>query len=304
MGERGCPQQLVAMGPGSQTTRDSGAVRVTGLWRLDCDDGITYDDRGTQVMQINPGSGTVLTAVTPHATSCFDAACKLPPDLCLRSYSTSARAVSCQTGQDADLAAWAMPSVAATVPVVVDGRVLKANPVEPLPQSAPAAPVASPATPGATPMPVASPSPVAAPVAAAPLGTELPPAPAMPCVPTPALTAPSHDQVHAGNESAVVGDWEEAISNYAAAITIEKCNAFAWADLGEALLVTHRAAQARSVLTTATSLMPQHYQAWANLGLAAEALGDRDAAAAAFERALRLRPGLDLAEQGLARTGG
>jgi tetratricopeptide (TPR) repeat protein len=110
-------------------------------------------------------------------------------------------------------------------------------------------------------------------------------------------------QVDEGNDAAIQGDFDTALNKYRAAITINVCNAFAWADMGEVFLSISDPTRARTALTAASRLMPTHYQAWTNLGRAEEQLGRRAEAASAFSRALQANPGYAPADEGLQRTG-
>jgi cytochrome c-type biogenesis protein CcmH/NrfG len=92
------------------------------------------------------------------------------------------------------------------------------------------------------------------------------------------------------------------MDKYRAAIAINPCNAFAWADLGDALLSSEDPRSAVSALDAATRLMPTHHQAWTNLGRARERTGDLAAAHAAYTRALDLKPDSPYAAEGKTRT--
>ncbi len=285
-GEDACPVEVSAIGPGTSSAVEGSATRLSGMWKLSCSAGPSFDDGRTQLVQTSPGDGAVLTLMGPQAIACWDAACAMPPELCVRSFVSGARVVECATGRAASMTSWGTTARAEFTPVLVDGRIVRARAAEPLPTAAPAA--AAPARPAVT---LAS-------------DTPMPNAPPMPCMPNPALREPSKAQVNAGNASAVAGDWNAAVQNYVAAISIDACNPFAWADLGEAFLLAGIPSQARVSLLTATQLMPQHYQAWTNLGLAEEALGRADAAGAAFKAALAAKPDHQPAIDGTSRIGG
>lgn len=288
-GAASCPTELEATGPGSRASLEGGATRITGLWQLSCANGTRFDEAHTRLLQSDPGTGVVLSAIGPVAIACWDAACAMPPGLCLEDYISGARLVRCADSQPAPTSTWMAPAAPGTTPVVVDGRVIAAVAADPLPSRAEGRSPAAAAPPPSAPLQLDAP---------------IPAAPPMPCVPNPALRAPSREQVNTGNAAAVAGDWVSAASNYIAAITIDVCNPFAWADLGEAFLVSGDAARARNALRTATQLMPQHYQAWTNLGLAEEALGRTEEAYEAFSRALESRSDHPAALEGRARTGG
>jgi hypothetical protein len=288
MGETSCPVDLVVTGPGTAVTNEAGAVRLSGVWQSTCERGPGFEQSQTYALQSAPPTGTILTALGPGAAACWDAACAMPPGLCVRAYVGTSRIVDCATGAAPDASAWTLPPAAASVAVVVDGRVVKARPLDPVPGLAVTA-VAD-AGPAVTRAPPLS------------LSVPVPPPPKLPCVPNPALANAAKSQVNSGDKSVVAGNWNEAASNYIAALSIDKCSAFAWAGLGEAFLVTGDAPSARTALTSATGLMPQHYQAWTNLGLAEETLGNAAAAAAAFDRALTIKPDHLPASEGLERV--
>jgi tetratricopeptide (TPR) repeat protein len=100
----------------------------------------------------------------------------------------------------------------------------------------------------------------------------------------------------------MAGEYATALNKYRAAITINACNAFAWAGMGEALVQLEEPNAAKKALRVATRLMPTHYQAWTNLGRAEEATGRTSEAAAAYEKALAAHPGHGPADEGLRRT--
>lgn len=234
----------------------------------------------------------------------------------------------------------AQPAPAVTVAVVRAPPV--AAPVGPgSTKGAWTAPVAEPASPAASPKPAPSsdgladwerevmaepdvaesppappPAPVAAPPPAAPAPIVLrgpvrpltqadlavPPLPPTPCVPNAALRQPSVLQVDAGDEATLAGDPASALGHYRAAITIDACNPFAWAALGHALLGANSPAGAVPALETATRLMPAHFRAWTDLGLARETLQLIPQAVEAYHEALSLQDAYAPARDGLQRT--
>jgi superkiller protein 3 len=102
----------------------------------------------------------------------------------------------------------------------------------------------------------------------------------------------------------MVQNWGMALARYRTALQVNPCNAFAWADMGEAFLGMQQPAGARRALQTATRLMANHYRAWSLLGQAEEEMGRLTDAAAAYKTALSIRPGYPLAQRGLNRTRG
>ena len=121
--------------------------------------------------------------------------------------------------------------------------------------------------------------------------TSVPAPPPNPCVPRPAMRTPSIDQVDAGNEAMVTGDWDLALDRYRAAITIDICNGFAWSSLADALVQTGHPRDALPAARAATELLPRQPHGWVVLGRAAAASGDPTAARSALEQALTLQPG-------------
>jgi len=91
----GCPTRIKVHGDGSIVTREAGAWRVSGLWRLDCDTGAKYDDGGTLVMMDQPMAGQVLRLASPLQTvACFARHCTLPQGACLQPRTSGEYALS------------------------------------------------------------------------------------------------------------------------------------------------------------------------------------------------------------------
>jgi predicted Zn-dependent protease len=118
----------------------------------------------------------------------------------------------------------------------------------------------------------------------------------------PVLRIPSMDQVNFGDEASVRGEKSVAASHYKAAITVDHCNAYAWAGLGDVLLDTGSTSIALEALEATTSLMPHHFRAWTQLGEAREALGMVPGAIRAYQEALVLRQDYMPAQDGLRRA--
>ena len=288
-GATACPVDLYASGPGSSLAAEGVATKLTGVWTLSCDGGARFDPAASQLTAARPAEGGVISPIAQSAAACFDAACKLPAALCLVHEGDRARVVACDRTA-ASLALWQSLPVEDTRAAVVDKRVLTVRDVS---ASTPRAPVQAVAA--------AVPPPTAPAVASTPVDLTVPDAPPDPCRPS-AQRLESQAQVGDGNSAALKGDFGYALQRYRAAITLNNCNAFAWADLGEAFLALKDAGKARSVLLIATRLMPSHYTAWANLGKSHEILGDLLAAAGAYEKALEAKPGFAPAAEGLARV--
>lgn len=296
-----CPDALAIVGPGGSYSPEGGAMRLSGVWKLTCDGQARFESGATQVTSTMLSDGSVLTPMGPAATACFDAACKLPAALCVVHDAERARIVECASGRPADTTGWGTTPVEDARAVVVTGRVLKART---------AAPATPPPTTKATLYQANMPPAVIRADTPAPAGTvdkaridlAVPNDPPTPCRAAAALYDESGSQVDLGNEAAMQADWQTALGKYRAAITINQCNAFAWASLGESLLTLEEPARARSALAVATRLMPTHFQAWSDLGRAEEALGRPAEATVAYRKALELRPGYGPADEGLQRT--
>ncbi len=284
-----CPVELSVAGPGAAFASEGAATRLTGVWTLTCDAGARFDPAASQLTASQPADGGVISPVAQSAAACFDAACALPAALCVRHDGARARVVACD-GSVATLALWQSLPVEDTRAAVVDKRVLTVRDVT-----------------SSTPRPVAARAAVAPEVTAhtvtptTPPDLTVPDAPPDPCRPS-AQRLESQAQVGDGNSAAMKGDYGYALQRYRAAITLNTCNAFAWADLGEAFLALNDAGRAHASLLIATRLMPSHYTAWTNLGKSNEILGDLLAAGEAYGRAIQTRPDFAPAIEGLARV--
>jgi len=262
-----CPSEIEAVGPGSYA--DGNGQR--GLWSLPCDGPTRFHgDRATTLSGLGPGS--VVTPLDPASSRCFDASCRLPSGLCLSNAGGRYRLARCSDGTEASATVWSAGPRSPYGAAVVAGRVLNGAP-RTLAAAAP---------------PPVMPSSAVAPVS---LDTTVPAPPPDRCVPNPALRQPSIDQVDAGNEAMVGGDWALAADKYRAAITIDQCNGFAWSSLADALLQTGHPQEARQAAVPATALTPRSAHPWTILGRAAQATGDRITAIEAFEKALSIQPG-------------
>lgn len=278
VGEGVCPDRLEAVGATSAQTPSPTGAQVVGVWTLQCATGASWDPAARRSLRSMVPAGTVVSPVPPEAVGCFDAACRLPEGLCVRWTGERVQVVQCADGAAPSDFQWTAPGRSPRRAAVISGRLVGTGPTP-------------------APAPVAPARPVAANV-----DTSVPPLPPEPCIPSSALREPSNQQVDAGNEAIVAGDLGTAIDRYRAAITINKCNAFAWVALGDALLQVGSPRTALPALQAATRLMPTHFHAWTRLGEAAEQNGDRVAAAAAYTRALEVKPDHAPAAQGLQRV--
>jgi hypothetical protein len=320
-----CRPSLRVYGEGSRVVPEAGAFRILGLWTLGCDGQGRFDPGATAVVSSNPVDGEVLgPGVTPAALHCFRQACALPRDACLliRSEERS-RVLDCKSGQPLASGRLAIPGESRTLPgmvvAVVDERPLVVLPT----QGHPAPPTPPPSTPS-TPVPPAAattalpyyPGPEGPPPAVAPppkpvavvseaqgVVFEIPtPAPEGRCANSDALRAESHRRVDIGNEAFISGRLQKAVDEYRAALSIDRCDAAAWAALGEAALKQGRPDLAVRALRETLRHNPRNYHAAATLGLAYEKIGQKGLAQEAYRQALAIKPGLPAAVEGLARV--
>ncbi|MCA9493086.1 MAG: hypothetical protein KC621_24315 [Myxococcales bacterium] len=282
VGAGACPSSLTVVGPATQQTTSPNGTTLRGLYVVTCDVGPVWMSEAIQTTVAPYPSGTVLTPMLTNAAACFDASCRLPEGSCLQSEGSRIFVSDCQMSGPMSDQAWSRPARPDKAAVVVNGRVLG---------SALSGEVT----------PVPAPQVMNRPVAGA-IDATVPEMPPDPCIPSAGLRDVSNAQVDAGNEAVIAGDWGTAADRYRAAITINKCNAFAWTALGEALLASNNPVAARQALEAATRLMPANFHAWTVLGQASEKAGDRTAAVSAYQHALEQRPGHRPAADGLQRV--
>ncbi|NOY27677.1 MAG: hypothetical protein GXP62_17570 [Oligoflexia bacterium] len=336
-----CPTWLRLFGPGSHAKKDVGGIRVTGIWRLDCETGARFEEAGTVVMATTPSDGDVLLVGSPTITvECFANWCGLPQGACLQTRSGGAMALLGCTD--------AMPLTASQLVTVGPPAAAVYVPPTPIPNpgtDAARSPSTAPNTPRPNPYAVRPPSPtqvttvVVAPQAApaptpnAPHSTDvdpttviieqsgpvypphlpaegplavtmdydLPAPPGSRCQTSDAVAAEATRHLDIGDDARLRDDNQQAADEYRAAVTLDRCNAIAWAALGQLALASDHVVKAVQALDIAVALRPDHYGALTSLGLALEASGRCDQAIDAFQRALAVRPGHPAAEDGLAR---
>jgi len=270
-----CPSELTVVGPETQFESRDGAWFTPNAMVLSCASGPS--SQMVEVTLAKTGrEGQILSPHASAAMACFQASCAMPANLCIQRDVGGARIVGCEHGQPATLEDWASSPSDNRVALVLDGRVLVATP-EPVTQRA-----------------VGDQSDTA--------DLSMPDAPPDPCIPNGQMRATSNDQVDRGDAKRIKGDHAGAMQHYRAALIVDRCNAYAWASLGETLLALDSTSRARLALGYATGLMPKHYRAWASLGQAEESLGRTGAAHQAYMHALELRPGFKIAEDGARRT--
>jgi hypothetical protein len=326
-----CPTFVEVLGPDTVTARTPAPTSVSGMWALTCQDGAAWFPAARRRVGPSTEPGQVLTSLNDRAAACFAASCNLPVRLCMRTEDDTTKVVDCDTGAPAGRDAWLDSRLGPATPVVSGRRIIRATevradrervvptqvvatPATPEPVSRPEPtpePVRTATKPASTPVATrtATPPPRSTAVASRPretksavLDVSLPPAPPTPCVVQPQLRQPSIDQVELGDEASIRGDVNAAVGHYRAAITINVCNAFAWAQLGTSLLDANADDPASEALDYATRLMPQHFRAWTDLGRVREKLGQYTGAIEAYQEALTLRPGYVPAEAGLRRS--
>lgn len=319
-GTSSCPSTLSAIGPGAQSRASGDAWEVRGVWELSCDRAPRFSPTAQRTTTRTPAAGAVLDSISFEGAACFDAACWLPEELCVGVVEEAVQVVHCATGTPASEGVWTETRKRAGRAVITDGHPIRARQVPPgallgavgpvpsastaAPRPAPASdPPPTPASAAPRPAPAAAPRPEPA-ATLSPKDLEIPDPPPDPCVTRSTLRQPSNQQVDLGNEAMIHGDRAAALGHYRAAIAVNRCNAFAWASLGDALLGAGGPEAALEALASATTLMPTHFQAWTSRGRAAEALGRYADAAEAYGEALASRPGFGPAEAGLARTTG
>lgn len=191
---RDCPEELLAVGPGSSPL---GTDSVRGIWHLTCTEGAGYFAAATaRTPDLRPGR--VFSPLSPDAASCFEAACPLPVGLCFQADAVGYAVVDCRTGGGADQATWGGATLAPRTPVIAGSRavgvqIVRVAMASTSPAAATPSPWGTPATttviaakaPPPAPAPVAAPAPRPVPAAVAP------PRPAAPAAPAPANPAPS-----------------------------------------------------------------------------------------------------------------
>jgi hypothetical protein len=332
-GLSGCRTSIRMYGEGSVASAEAGAWRIMGLWFLDCDGQGRFEAGSTVVLPEMPVSGELLISTSPRgAFHCFSQACSFPEQACFeRLGGDRLRLVDCRDGAPMPAVQLAQPGPtppgSETIIVVVGARPLVVTPVTPQPSKALSPPagaccgspqggslfgaevqravvVQREIEPGGS---SALPSPSAerdrGRDAAGRFVLEIPEPPlSSSCDTAEMLRTESRRRVDVGNETELAGNVQQAIDEYRAAITLDPCNPYAWADLGALALKLDRAPQAALALSQAVEQQPRHYTAFSNLGLAYEALGQPALARQAFAAALALRPHHQPAIEGLERT--
>lgn len=235
-----------------------------GTWLVHCDGTSLFDP--TTIVPVTALPGEVLTDGLPKMQlKCFADHCSFPEDLCPQAVDGVPLLGHCDTGaafRDRDLA----PPEAVVVERGMAGPIRTTAPT------------------------------------VAFTGEAVPEPPELTCSATGEVRRTARELVDEGNDLEIAGDIAAARERYLAAISLYPCSHLAWSSLG---LLAQRQGDARGAVRALSWVVieqPQHVGAWTALGQAYEALGQREQAVAAYERALRLRPGHAAAEQGLRRV--
>ncbi len=145
-----------------------------------------------------------------------------------------------------------------------------------------------------------------APLAAAPEAPpvlELPPDPPDPCADAmDAVRGESRKRVGSGDDFRIAGKPAEALRDYRAALTMDKCNGYAWMSIAQIATDQGRTDLSVRALRNTTRLLPAHPGGWMMLGKAYESIGQRTLAADAYRKATELAPGNAEAVEGYMRT--
>lgn len=327
-----CPTWLRVMGPGSTVTNDVGGVRVTGIWRLDCETGARFEEAATVVVASRPREGDVLLVGSPLVTvECFRDWCAVPEAACLMPRSPGMALLRCADAQPLSAAELTRkgitpaPSYSPPRPTPNPGTeqlqtrptpaasstsrlttvvVVEADPPAPAPRPAAPAPIAPSVVvieQGGDVWPPHLPAEGPLPVT---MAWTLPSGPGARCDTADAVAAEATRHLDMGDDARLRGEHQQAADEYRVAVTLDRCSAIAWTALGQLALAANDTEKAVTALEYAVALRPSHYGALTSLGLAYEARGRDAEAAEAFRQAISLRPGHPAAEDGLGRVRG
>lgn len=293
---------------------------LQGAWVVACDGSGRFDPSLNLQTDHEPEYGEVLnSSANPLAVHCFTQACALPKGVCVGPASGDGNVglVGCDDTLPVDQKELAggggsSPGAGAMV-VVIDGRPIVAEPPGAAPVAASPGYGAAPAVVsspyyGAAPPAAPSAAPVPAPVPptpgpAGPVVLELPVDPPDPCNPAPdAVRAEARKRVGTGDDLRIAGRTAEALKDYRAALTMDKCNGYAWMSISQVTVEQGRTDLAIRALRNTTRLLPAHPGGWLMLGKAFETFGQKGLAAEAYKKATELAPGNAEAIEGYMRT--
>ncbi|MBM4392662.1 MAG: tetratricopeptide repeat protein [Deltaproteobacteria bacterium] len=318
-GGSSCPTTLAVRTEKSSLDAIGLGYELTGAWQLSCSGKGKWDGNYLADVDDDPRFGQVLTAVTPLAMHCFAQACSLPEGACIGDPDSSGNfsVIDCESSLPLDHGGLARPpegDTGAKTVVVIDGKPLVAATVVGTPPPAANAPPAATyapapgysapeyAAPVATTTPVGTPAPAAA---APAIALDLPPDPPDPCASAPdAVRTESRKRVGTGDEYRITGRVDEALRDYKAALTMDKCNGYAWMSLSMLAGEQGRTDLAIRALRNTARLLPTHPGAFLMLGKAYESFGQRGLAADAYRKASELAPSNAEAIEGYMRTRG
>lgn len=278
-GLAGCPTRVRVYGDGSLAVKEGAVWRIKGLWWLDCDKGPSFDPGATVVVSEAPRAGEVLRLASPPATvRCFSQSCapSLPHNACILEHQGDLfRLVRCDDQQpltEREMRAPAAVTASTSATLASTTRTGEVAPLPPLSMK------------------------LTAPIA-------LPAAPEGRCQTSALVAEEATRRLVMGDAARISGNLEEAVGEYLAAITMDRCSVNGWAALGAAALGGGRLQEAREALLVAVRLDGGHYGAQTALGEVEERLGQRQRAADAYRAALQARPDHAPAQRGLARLG-
>lgn len=301
-GVDGCVPELMAVGEGSQIMAlGGGAWQVEGAWVVTCNGQATFDaDRIVRVSHPPQDAELIAPWLNPLQIHCFRQACTFPGNLCVSAADAQGNYFlqDCRTGVPAntdDLRMAPRPTALADTVVVIDGKPLVATMTTGNP---PTSAGTNSSTNNST-----SAAPAGNADLAAALTQPLPRDATDPCQPpADSIRAQARGLVEQGDERRLKKDYVMALNQYKAAITMDSCNPYAWAGIGEIAAMASRPDIAIRALRNTTRLMPAHYGAWTQLGQQYEAIGQDELALAAFRAALAVRPEHPPAVEGYRRT--
>lgn len=285
---------------------------LQGAWIVACDGSGRFDPSFSALFDHEPDYGEVVNSgANPLALHCFSEACAMPKGVCVGPANPdgTVQLVGCDDTLPTDQRELAgggglAPGPGAMV-VVIDGRPLVAErqhgaPLGPRATVPASAPTALPPSEAVPPSPAPSSSPLSS---AAPVILELPSDPPDPCTPAPdAVRAESRKRVGTGDDFRIAGRTSEALKDYRAALSMDKCNGYAWMSIAQVANDLARTDLAIRALRNTTRLLPAHPGGWMMQGKAYEAFGQRNLAAQAFKKATELAPGNAEAIEGYMRT--
>ena len=275
-GLSGCPTRMRVYGDGSRAVREGPAWRIKGLWFIDCEQGVYFEEGATAAISEAPRPGEVIRLASPPSTiRCFQQTCadQLPQGACIVEHQDAIfRVVRCDDAEQLSREEMLRPTT-------------RSQTTQPATRNTPT---------GHTPLP---------PIERRLDGLLLiPEPPTQRCQTSESVAGFANQRLVMGDAARLLGHLEEAIQEYTAAIAMDRCNVGGWAALGMAALSGGRLSEARAALRIAVNIDPKHYGALTALGETEERLGQHTDAAAAYQAALQAMPGHPPAARGLTRT--